>query len=118
MFGIMADMFESFAVWRAPDGSPDGLFGSDAAYAEAGHIQAMLVKQSSDERQIAGADKLRERYTVVVPAGTSLSKNDALVRDSDGLALRVTSDTRDSAAPPASNVQIARCDAEGWVIPQ
>lgn len=116
--GMMADTFVTCTIMdRVTDSASDGVFGTEEHYRPGAKILAMLEKQMSREMQIAEAQGLDEQYLIVVPSGVSLKKDDVIRRDSDGLTLRVTSNTRDAAAPPASTVQIAKCSAKAWVIP-
>lgn len=117
-YGILAEMVETFTVMdRATDSATDGLFGRQEHYAPGAKITAMLIKLDSAEAMIAEADSLKERYRVVVRTGVDLKKNDVIRRDSDGMTFRLTSNTRDSAAPPSSTVQIAKADCVPWDIP-
>lgn len=118
-YGILGDMFTSCTMMdRVPDSATDGVFGIIEHYAPGAKIMAALIKLDSDEAVIAEADDIKEKYRVVVPAGVALNKNDVIRRDSDGMTFRMTSNTRDNAAPPASTVQIDKATCTPWDIPE
>lgn len=116
--GILGDMFTSCTMMdRVTDSASDGVFGIIEHFKPGAKITAALIKLDSDEAAIAEADDLKEKYRVVVPAGVALNKNDVIRRDSDGMTFRMTSNTRDGAAPAASTVQIAKAACTPWEIP-
>lgn len=99
------------------DSRTDGVFGTIEHYRPGARFVAMLIKNASPEVQIAEAQGLRELYTIVVPAGVKLKKDDVVMRDADGLTFRLTSNTRDGAAPAMSTIPIAKATCERWDIP-
>lgn len=117
-FGLLDEQFEACTKMDlVTDSSSDGSFGVLEHYQPGARIMAMLEKTNSSEITIAEAQGLREQYTVVVPTGVNLKKDDVIRRDSDGLTFRMTSNTRDGQAPPTSTVQIAKATCERWDIP-
>ena len=80
-------------------------------------FEAVIVKNSSTEAQIAEKQGVNELFTVVVKKGFALDFHDVFRRIADGAVFRVTSNAKDSEAPGASTVQIAKVTAEKWVIP-
>lgn len=117
--GILNDMFTSCTMMdRVTDSASDGIFGIIEHYQPGAKIMAMLEKLDSDEAVIAEAQGVKEQYRIVVPTGVNLKKDDVIRRDSDGMTFRMTSNTRDGAAPPASTVQIAKATCTPWDIPE
>ena len=93
------------------------LVRGEAGYADGEGFEAALIKTASPEGFSGECQGVREGYTVVVKAGVTLQYGEAFRRESDGLIFRVTSNTRDGAAPAASSVGVAKCSAERWEAP-
>ena len=91
--------------------------GSSVDYwTEGSKFLAAIVKNSTTEAVVAEREGITEIFTVVVKKGISLDYHDVFKRLSDGQIFRVTSATKDSEAPEASTVRIARVTAEKWVL--
>lgn len=91
--------------------------GSSVDYwTEGSKFLATIVKNSTTEAVVAEREGITEIFTVVVKKGVSLDYHDVFKRLSDGQIFRVTSATKDSEAPEASTVRIARVTAEKWVL--
>jgi len=117
-FGILAEAFsECTLMLRVVDAETDGRFGQQAHYEPGDAFMAILQKQQTDERTQGGGQYTREKYRIVVSAEIELSAGDVVRRESDGLTVRLTANTRDGAAPTASTLQIAKADCERWEIP-
>lgn len=97
--------------------APDGMGGFIYTWVEGAPFEATIIKQSSPTVIVAEQQGINEQYLVVVRTGIPLDFHDVFRRVSDGATFRVTGDARDSEAPKASTVQIAKVTAERWVVP-
>ena len=96
----------------------DDPYGSSVdRWAEGASFDATIIKNSTTEATIAEKQGIDEIFTIVVKKSFSLDYHDVFKRLSDGQIFRVTSMTKDSEAPEASTVKIAKVTAEKWVIP-
>lgn len=86
-------------------------------WSEGASFDATIIKNSTTEAIIAEKQGITEIFTVVVRKGLQLDYHDVFKRLSDGQIFRVTSDIKDSEAPEASTVKIAKVTAEKWVLP-
>lgn len=87
------------------------------AWTDGATFNAAIIKNSTTEAQIAEKQGINELFTVVTAKGFGLDYHDVFRRVSDGSIFRVTSREKDSEAPAASTVQIAKVTAERWVLP-
>lgn len=97
----------------------DDLYGSTVhtGWRDGATFKASITKNSTTEAIVAEKQGITEIYTVVFKKGLAIGYHDVFERLSDGQVFRVTSDAKDSEAPKASTVQIAKVTAEKWVIP-
>jgi hypothetical protein len=95
----------------------DDYGGYTDTWTEGASFDATIIKNSTTEAQIAEKQGVSELFTVVVKKGFTLSFHDVFKRVSDGQIFRVTSNVKDSEAPEASSVKIAKVTAEKWVLP-
>ena len=95
----------------------DDYGGYTDTWTEGASFDATIIKNSTTEAQIAEKQGVSELFTVVVKKGFTISFHDVFIRVSDGMIFRVTSNTKDSEAPEASSVKIAKVTAEKWVLP-
>ena len=95
----------------------DDYGGYTDTWTEGASFDATIIKNSTTEALIAEKQGVSELYTVVVKKGFTLSFHDVFKRVSDGQIFRVTSNVKDSEAPEASSVKIAKVTAEKWVLP-
>lgn len=95
----------------------DDVGGYSDTWTEGAKFDATIIKNSTTEAQIAEKQGVEELFTVVVKKGFSLAFHDVFKRVSDGQIFRVTSNVKDSEAPNASSVKIAKVTAEKWVLP-
>ena len=87
--------------------------GSEISHwTEGASFDAVIIKDSSTEAVIAEKQGIKEIFTVVTKKGFKLDYHDVFKRLSDGETFRVTSKTKDSEAPDASTVRIAKVTAE------
>lgn len=86
-------------------------------WSDGAKFDATIIKNSTTEATIAEKQGITEIFTVVTRKGFELDYHDVFRRLSDGQIFRVTSMTKDSAAPEASTVKIAKVTAEKWVLP-
>lgn len=80
-------------------------------------FDAVIIKNTTTEAQIAEKQGIKELFTVVVDKAFGLEFHDVFKRLSDGAVFRVTSMQRDSEAPDMSSVPIGKVTAERWEIP-
>ena len=114
---ILPGMMKRCTRLNKVDNGPDGQFGRDVTYEPGDSFDALIRKDATPEVVEAEARTHRERYTVVVRKGVSLAYNEIIVRNADGLTLRLTSSTLDSEAPDVSSIPIAKAEAERWEVP-
>ena len=95
----------------------DDPYGSETErWTEGSTFEAAFIKDSSTEAVVAQQQGLKEIFTIVTKKGFSLDYHDVFKRVSDGQTFRVTSKTKDSEAPEASTVRIAKVTAEKWEL--
>ena len=80
-------------------------------------FNAAIIKNSTIEATIAERQGITEIFTVVTRKDFELDYHDVFRRLSDGQLFRVTSASKDSEAPEASTVKIAKVTAERWKLP-
>lgn len=114
---ILPGMMKRCTRLERVDGGKDGQFGRKITYVPGDSFDALIRKDSTPEVVEAEARTHKERYTVVVKKGVTLSYDEIIVRDADGLTLRLTSSTLDSEAPSVATVPIAKATAERWEVP-
>ena len=96
----------------------DDPYGSTVDYwSEGAKFDATIIKNSTTEATIAERQGIKEIFTIVTRKGFALDYHDVFKRLSDDQIFRVTSPTKDSEAPEASTVKIAKVTAEKWVLP-
>lgn len=96
----------------------DDDYGSSVdTWQEGSTFKAAIIKNSSTEATIAERQGVEEIFTVVTEKTFILDYHDAFKRLSDGQIFRVTGKAKDSEAPDASTVKIAKTTAEKWVLP-
>ncbi len=91
--------------------------GPAEAYSAGKGFRAYLRKDTSPENRVAERQGMEEQYTVIVPAGVTLMRDEVFRREADGLTFRCTSSTVDGEAPAMASLQIAKCTAKRWDIP-
>lgn len=96
----------------------DDPYGSSVDYwSEGATFNAAVIKNNTTEATIAEKQGVSEIFTVVTYKDFLLDYHDVFKRVSDGQIFRVTGNTKDSEAPNASSVKIAKVTAEKWVLP-
>ena len=95
----------------------DDFGGYSETWTEGASFKAAIIKNNTTEAQIAEKQGIEELFTVVTAKGFDLSFHDVFKRASDGAIFRITSNVKDSEAPDASTVKIAKTTAEKWVLP-
>ena len=96
----------------------DDPYGSSVDYwSEGAAFDATIIKNNSTEATIAERQGVSEIFTIVTHKDFLLDYHDVFKRVSDGQIFRVTGKARDSEAPKASTVKIAKVTAEKWVLP-
>ena len=96
----------------------DDMGGFYYVWTDGAEFEATIIKNSSPEVIVAEQQGVNEQYNVVVRSGVPLDFHDVFKRLRDGATFRVTGYARDSEAPAASTIQIAKVTAERWVIPE
>lgn len=95
---------------------PDGMGGFIPAYKEGAEFEATIIKDNSLQAVVAQQQGLAETFTVIVNKSVPLVHLDVFKRLSDGETFRMTSSTKDSAAPSPSTIPIAKATCERWTI--
>lgn len=96
----------------------DDPYGSyTETWTEGATFEATIIKNTTTEAVVAEKQGIDEIFTIVTKRSFLLDYHDVFRRISDGQVFRVTSNAKDSEAPDASTVQIAKVSAEKWVIP-
>ena len=90
--------------------------GYKREWTEGATFDAAIIKDSSTEAIIAEKQGVKEIFTVVTGKSFKLSYHEVFRRNSDGQIFRVTSNGKDSEAPEASTVKIAKVTAEKWEL--
>ena len=114
---LIYDMME--ACCFMDKSTADDPYGSTihTGWHEGASFKATITKNSTTEAIVAEKQGITEIFTVIFEKGLALGYHDVFKRKSDGQVFRVTSDAKDSDAPKASTIQIAKVTAEKWVIP-
>lgn len=94
----------------------DGLGGFKLTWVEGAHFDAVIRKDTTPEEIVAQQQGAAETFTVIVDKSVPLAYADVFKRLSDGAIFRLTSNTKDAAAPSPSTVPIAKATAERWVL--
>lgn len=94
----------------------DGLGGFRPTWVEGAAFDAVIRKDSAPEVRVAEQQGVNEMFTVIVDRSVPLEYHDVFKRVSDGAIFRMTSNTKDAAAPSPSTVPIAKGTAERWVL--
>ena len=95
----------------------DDLFGSTrTVWTDGATFDATIIKNSTTEAMIAEKQGITELFTVVTKKSFRLEYHDVFRRLTDGQIFRVTSNGKDSEAPEASSVKIAKVTAEKWEL--
>lgn len=96
----------------------DDAYGSTVdTWTDGATFDATIIKNTTTEAVIAEKQGITETFTIVTKKSFPLDYHDVFRRVSDGQIFRVTSNAKDSEAPAASTVQIAKVTAEKWVLP-
>lgn len=90
--------------------------GYKESWTDGASFDASIIKNSSTEAIVAEKQGVTEIFTVVTNKQFKLSYHDVFRRESDGQLFRVTSNTKDSEAPDASTVPIAKVTAEKYEL--
>lgn len=113
----LIDSMMERCVMQDKTSQSDGMGGFSYAWADGAEFDATIIKVSSPTITVAEQQGVNEQYNVVVHSNVMLDYHDVFKRISDGATFRVTGYSRDSEAPAASTVKIAKVTAERWSIP-
>lgn len=95
----------------------DDPYGSSTdTWTDGATFQAAVIKNNSTDALIAERQGVSEIFTVVTYKDFLLDYHDVFRRLSDGQIFRVTGMSKDSEAPNASSVKIAKTTAERWEL--
>ena len=86
-------------------------------WSDGASFDATIIKDSTTQAIVAEKQGITEIFTVVTLKTFPLSYHDVFKRVSYNQVFRVTSNAKDSDAPDASTVKIAKVTAEKWVLP-
>ena len=95
----------------------DGYGGFYATWAEGAEFQAAATYDTSIEARIAAVQGVTSMYTVTTSKAIALEYHDVIKRVSDGLILRVTSDSKDKQTPPSATLNMRVVTAEEFDLP-
>lgn len=96
---------------------PDGQGGTVTEWTAGKRFGAAFVKKNTGAGTTAEKSVGVEQYTVTIPKRIGLKHNDVIRRISDGLILRVTSDSADTSPPPCATFAFEQVNAERWELP-
>ena len=94
----------------------DPLGGYTETWQEGATFDASITKNGSTEVTIAERQGISEIFSVVTKRSFLLNHHDVIKRMSDGAIFRLTSNSKDLEAHPASTIQIALATAERWEL--
>lgn len=94
----------------------DGLGGFTTAWVEGAAFSAVIRKDTAPQQIVAQQQGAAETFTVIVDRTVPLEYHDVFRRLSDGAVFRLTSNTKDAAAPSRSTVPIAKATCERWAL--
>jgi head-tail adaptor len=92
--------------------------GKITAYVDGAEIRAAITCDTSLEARIAGADGVKDVYTITTRRSDALAKPDVIKRVRDGAIFRITSDGNEKTSPDISTLDMAQASAESWVLPK
>lgn len=95
----------------------DGMGGFTPTWTEGAEFFAVIRKDSTPEEIVAQQQGAAETFTIIVDRSVPLEYHDVFKRISDGAVFRLTSNTKDAAAPGRSTIPIAKATCERWVLP-
>lgn len=108
---MLHDYFETF-VHRVKTETESEVSGTVETWADGSSFLAGIVHENSAEMQIAYHSGLKRQYTLVLPDNVTLNKNDRVKRSSDGLELRITSNSLDMLTPAIATLAYSQVTAE------
>ena len=94
----------------------DGMGGFTPTWTEGAAFTAVIRKDATPEEIVAQQQGAAETFTVIVDKSVPLEYHDVFKRVTDGAIFRLTSNTKDAAAPARSTVPIAKATCERWVL--
>lgn len=112
----LLDVMKEPCVMMDKTTANDGLGGFTAQWTEGAAFDAIIRKDSAPAQIVAQQQGVNEMFTVIVDRAVPLEFHDVFKRLSDGAIFRMTSNTKDAAAPSPSTVPIAKGTCERWVL--
>lgn len=94
--------------------SDDELGGEGERWVGGASFEAAISFANSIQARIAGAQGVRNLYTVSVRKSKMLGYHDVFLREADGKVFRVTSDGYDSKTPNSAALNMRVVSAEEW----
>ena len=112
----LLDTMKESCVMMDKTSVSDGMGGFSTAWVEGASFYAVIRKDAAPEEVVAQQQGAAETFTVIVDKSVPLDYHDVFKRVSDGAVFRLTSNTKDSAAPSRSTVPIAKAKCERWAL--
>ena len=94
----------------------DGYGGTKTVYTDGLEIQGALVLNSSPQMKIAQALGSKGAYTLTVKKAIELDFHTVLRRESDGLIVRLVSNSDDKKTPEGAGLDMRQYSAEEFVL--
>ncbi len=105
------DFFVEFCMQDKRTGE-DGYGGIAETWIDGAHFMAGLVTKQSTQAQIAYQQGLKIMYKLVFKPTVALNYGDRVKRVSDGLMLKITSNSRDMTTPTPAQLKLSEVTAE------
>lgn len=90
----------------------DGYGGVEETWIDGAHFMAGLTTKQSTQAQIAYQQGLKTMYKLVFKPTVALKNGDKVKRVSDGLVLKITSNSRDMTTPAPAQLKMSEVTAE------
>lgn len=113
----LLDTMKDPCVMMDKSTAADGMGGFVPIWTEGAQFYAVIRKDNAPEEIVAQQQGAAETFTVIVDKSVPLEYHDVFKRLTDGAVFRLTSNTKDDAAPSRSTVPIAKAKCERWVLP-
>lgn len=116
MHAYLLDTMSEPCVMMDKVTAADGYGGTRVDWDQGAAFDAVVRKDSAPSQVVAQQQGVSEMFTVIVNRDVTLDYHDVFKRLSDGAIFRMTSSTKDAAAPGMSSAPIAKATAERWVL--
>lgn len=95
----------------------DGEGGFVTTWKDGAEFQCAITLNSTMEARIAESQGVTSVYNITTKKNTILEYHDVIKRLSDGQTFRITSNGNDKVTIESSTLNLSRCTAEKWSIP-